>query len=145
VLLKRRQRWPQGRGRARQTPPAAAFFSLGRSQASNPPGQTQGRTTVAMPLAKPLPREPTPKSTKRMSVEGEQCQSAKLDEREVSSLKKGSLAVSRLQEGWSSGRLLSGLGGSRARSAIRRRHRHHRPKDLRATLTRRALLAGRLV
>lgn len=56
---------------------------------------------------KPLPREPIPKSIKRMSVEGEQSRSVKLDKGEVGSLKKGSLAVHGLQEGWSSERLLS--------------------------------------
>jgi hypothetical protein len=43
-----------------------------------------------------------------MSVEGEQCRSVKLDEGEIGSLRKGSLAVPRSQEVWSSRRLLSG-------------------------------------
>src|SRR5436309_3224002 len=75
VLPERRQDWPpEGRGREMQTLPTAAFFSLGPSQAPNPPGQTQGRTTVAAPPVKPLPRESTPKSTETMSVEGETVQ-----------------------------------------------------------------------
>jgi hypothetical protein len=69
----------------------------------------------------------------------------KLYEGEVGSLKKGSLAVPRLQEGWSSGRRLSGYRRVKDEVSDPSKAPASASKDLRATPTRRALLAGCLV